>query len=97
MLLDIKPTLLVLIVAAGVLLLITCADVAGLLLARSVARARETAIRVALGAARRQLAVHYFLEGLIVSLVGAVAGVFLSMALGPDCGVPCGGVHPACR
>ena len=80
-LLTIKPTLLVLMVAAGVLLLITCADVAGLLLARSVARARETAIRVALGAARRQLAVHYFLEGLIVSLVGAVAGVFLSAAL----------------
>ena len=79
--LDIKPTLLVLIVAAGVLLLITCADVAGLLLARSVARARETAIRVALGAARRQLALHYFLEGLIVALVGAAAGVFLSAAL----------------
>jgi predicted permease len=80
-LLEIKPTLLVLIVAAMVLLLITCADVAGLLLARSVARARETAIRVALGAARRQLAVHYFLEGLIVSLVGAAAGVGISAAL----------------
>ncbi len=80
-LLDIKPTLLVLVVAAGVLLLITCADVAGLLLARSVARARETAIRVALGAARRQLAVHYFLEGLMVSLAGAAAGVLLSAAL----------------
>ena len=80
-LLTIKPTLLVLIAAAALLLLITCADVAGLLLARSVARARETAIRVALGAAGRQLAVHYFMEGLIVSLAGAAAGVLVSAVL----------------
>ena len=80
-LLTIRPTLLLLVVAAGVLLLITCADVAGLLLARSVARARETAIRVALGAGRRQLAAHYVFEGLIVSLAGAAAGVLLSAAL----------------
>ncbi len=80
-LLEIKPTLLLLMVAAGVLLLITCADVAGLLLARSVARARETAIRVALGAPQRRLALHYFMEGLIVSLVGAAAGVLISAAL----------------
>jgi putative ABC transport system permease protein len=80
-LLRIKPTLLLLVVATGVLLLITCADVAGLLLARSVVRARETAIRVALGAPQRQLALHYFLEGLIVALAGAAAGVLLSAAL----------------
>ena len=79
--LEIRPTLLMLFAASGLLLLITCANVAGLLLARSVARARETALRVALGAARRQLASLYFLEGLIVSLAGAALGVLLSIAL----------------
>ena len=80
-LLTIKPTLLVLVAAAALLLLLTCADVAGLLLARSVARARDTAVRVALGAAGRQLAVHYFMEALIVSLAGAAAGVLVSAIL----------------
>jgi len=78
---EIRPTLLLLAGAAGLLLLITCADVAGLLLARSVARARETAMRVALGAARGQLALHYFIEGLIVSLAGAAAGILISIGL----------------
>ena len=80
-LLGIRPTLLMLFAASVLLLLITCANVAGLLLARSVARARETAIRVALGAAQRQLALSYFLEGLLVSLAGAAIGVGLSIGL----------------
>jgi putative ABC transport system permease protein len=78
---DIKPTLLLLFAAAGLLLLITCANVAGVLLARAVARARETATRVALGAAPRQLALQYFTEGLFVSLAGAAAGVLVSAGL----------------
>jgi putative ABC transport system permease protein len=78
---EIRPTLLLLIAASLLLLLITCADVAGLLLARSIARARETAIRVALGATRRQLALQYFVEALIVSVAGAVAGIVISLAL----------------
>ncbi|MPY90546.1 MAG: FtsX-like permease family protein [Luteitalea sp.] len=79
--LEIRPTLLLLFGATGLLLLITCANVAGLLLARSVARARETAIRVAIGASQWLLARQYFIEGLFVSLAGAAAGVFLSIAL----------------
>lgn len=78
---EIRPTLLLLFAAAGLLLVITCANVAGVLLARAVARARETATRVALGAAPRQLAFQYFTEGLFVSLAGAAAGVLVSSAL----------------
>jgi hypothetical protein len=72
---NIRPTLLALLTGAGLLLLIACANVATLLLARSVVRARETAIRVALGARRHQLALRYVAEGALVSLAGAAAGV----------------------
>ncbi|HLG56505.1 MAG TPA: ABC transporter permease [Vicinamibacterales bacterium] len=75
---NIRPTLLALLTGAGLLLLIACANVATLLLARSVVRARETAIRVALGARRHQLALRYVAEGALVSVAGAVAGVGLS-------------------
>jgi predicted permease len=80
---DIRPTLLLLLAAAALLFLITCANAAGLLLARSVARARETAMRVALGASRSQLAGHYLAESLPIALVGAVAGIVLSFKLTP--------------
>jgi predicted permease len=80
---EIRPTLLLLFAAAALLFLIACASAAALLLARSVARARETAMRVALGASRRQLAVHYLAEGLLISLAGAAGGVFLAVTLTP--------------
>jgi predicted permease len=75
----VQATLLALLGGAALLLLIACANVATLLLARSVVRARETAIRVALGASRRQLALRYFAEGALVSVAGAAAGVGLSV------------------
>ncbi|MGH9162512.1 MAG: ADOP family duplicated permease [Vicinamibacteraceae bacterium] len=78
---DIRPTLLLLFAAGVLLFLIACASAAGLLLARSVAQARETAMRVALGARRGQLAVHCFAEGLLVSLAGAAGGVVLALTL----------------
>jgi predicted permease len=74
----VRAPLLILFGSAGLLLLIACANAATLLLARSVVRARETAIRVALGASRRQLALRYFAEGALVSVAGAAAGVALS-------------------
>ena len=78
---TVRAPLLILLGGAGLLLLIACANVATLLLARSVVRARETAIRVALGASRRQLALRYFAEGALVSVAGAAAGVGLSVIL----------------
>jgi predicted permease len=78
---QIRPTLLLLFAAAGLLLVITCANVAGLLLARSVARARDTATRVALGISRARLAAYYAAEGFLVSVVGAAAGLVASLWL----------------
>jgi predicted permease len=75
---GLRATLLTLLGGAGLLLLIACASVATLLLARAVVRSRDTAIRVALGASRRQLALRYFAEGALVSVAGAAAGVGLS-------------------
>jgi putative ABC transport system permease protein len=78
---DTRPALLLLLGAAGVLLLLMCANVAGLLLTRSVARARETALRVALGASQWRLAWQYFTEGLLVALAGAAGGVLVSIVI----------------
>jgi putative ABC transport system permease protein len=78
---ELRSVLIALFASAGLVLLISCANVATLLLSRSVARARETAIRVALGASRRQLAMRYFVDASMVSLPGAVLGLGLSLAL----------------
>jgi len=78
---EIRPTLLLLFAAAGLLLLITCANVAGLLLARSVARVRETATRVALGISHGRLALQFLAEGFLVSIAGAAAGAVVSVGL----------------
>jgi predicted permease len=78
---GVRPTLLVLLAAASLLFFIGCANVAALLLARSIARVRDTALRIALGASKRQLAMQFFAEGLLVAAIGATAGVLLSLGL----------------
>ncbi|MGH9623717.1 MAG: SpoIIE family protein phosphatase, partial [Bryobacteraceae bacterium] len=78
---SIRPILLLLLGAAGLLLLIACANVAGLLVGRSVGRARETAIRVALGGSRKHLARQYFVESLFVSLAAVIVGIGASVVL----------------
>ncbi len=78
---SIRGVLLLLFGAAGLLLLITCADVAALLVSRSVGRARETAIRIALGASRPQLALQYLMESMWVALPAALGGILVSVLL----------------
>ena len=77
---SVKKPLTMLLCAAGCMLLIGCLNVANLLVARSAARQKETAIRSALGAQRGTLIRIQLMESLLISLAGGVAGVLLSLA-----------------
>jgi putative ABC transport system permease protein len=96
---NVRTAVFVLVGAVAIVLLIACANVAGLLLVRASARQREIAIRAAIGATRRQLLRQFFVESALLAAIGGALGMLITawgidalVKLLPETGVLDGGI-----